>query len=295
MGCETVHVSGPTTPSASPRPGPVGDPVVAAAGDIACAGDEATPLGCQQLATSDLLANARLTAVLALGDVQYDAASPDNLRRFYDPTWGRLKSITHPVPGDHDYSGFDADGYFQYFGPQAGPAGKGYYSFDLGSWHLVALNAQCDDVGGCERNSPQGRWLAADLKAHPSKCLLAYWHEPRFSTGERKDDLAVDPFWRLLYAAGAELVLNGDQHHYERFGPQDPDGRATPRGIREIIVGTGGKNLQTFGSAPASNSQVRNDRTFGVLMLTLHTNSYAWRFTPIKGQTFTDSGREKCR
>lgn len=271
------------------------DPVIAAAGDISCASDVATSAQCQQKATSDLLVKAApLSAVLALGDLQYDAGRLDNFLRFYEPTWGRVKNITRPVPGDHDYSGFDAAGYFQYFGAQAGPADKGYYSFDLGSWHLVALNGQCEQVGGCDDGSAQERWLAADLAAHPSKCLLAYWDTPRFSTGEGRNDDDFDAFWRDLVAAGAEVVLNADEHHYERFAPQDPDGRANPDGIREFIVGTGGKSHQPFAASPEDNSEVRNANTFGVLMMTLHKNSYEWEFTPIAGQTFTDRGRENC-
>lgn len=283
-----------TSPNASPSNGPPGDPVIAAAGDIVCQSDQATPLGCQQRATSDLLVKARLSAVLALGDLVYETGRAGNFQRYYDPTWGRVKSITRPVPGDHDYSGFDANGYFQYFGSQAGSPGQGYYSFDLGSWHLVALNAECDDVGGCQRGSTQERWLAADLAEHPSKCLLAYWHAPRFSTGEERDGKQYDAFWRDLYAAGAEVVLNGDEHHYERFAPQDPSGMATPAGIREFVVGTGGKNHEPFGSTPEPNSQVRNATTFGVLMMTLHQDSFEWRFIPIAGMTFTDLGDESC-
>jgi hypothetical protein len=292
LGCNQLQPVAQPTGKALPTP--TGDPVIAAAGDIACASDVATPLRCQQRATSDLLVKRRLSAVLALGDLQYETGRPDNYRRFYDPTWGRVKSITRPVTGDHDYGGFDADGFFGYFGALAGPAGKGYYSFDLGNWHLVALNAQCEQVGGCERGSVQERWLTADLAQHRSKCLLAYWDTPRFSSGEGDNDVQFDAFWHDLYAAGAEVVLNGDQHHYERFGPQDPDGKATPEGIREFIVGTGGKNHEPFASKPDPNSEVRNAQTFGVLIMTLHKDSYDWAFTPIAGQTFTDKGSQAC-
>lgn len=156
------------------------------------------------------------------------------------------------------------------------------------------LNAQCEDVGGCQRGSVEERWLAADLAQHPSKCLLAYWHAPRFSTGEERDGAEYDAFWRDLFAAGAEVVLNGDEHHYERFAPQDPNGMATPAGIREFVVGTGGKNHESFGSTAERNSEVRDATTFGVLMMTLHKDSFDWRFTPIAGQTFTDVGHENC-
>jgi acid phosphatase type 7 len=284
-------------PSAPPMPTPVaptGDPVIAAAGDIACSTDIATPETCQQRATSDLLLSTPLTAVLPLGDQQYETGRLDDFRRYYDPTWGRVKSISHPVPSDHEYSGTDASGYFEYFGPPAGPPGKGYYSFDLGAWHLVALNGQCAQVGGCERGSRQETWLAADLAAHPKKCLLAYWDAPRFSTGMVEREERFDDFWHDLYGARAEIVLTADAHHYERFAPQDPDGRTTPEGIREFIVGTGGKNHETFAAAPAANSEVRNGDTFGVLFLTLHPAGDQWRFIPIKGQAFTDSGSTSC-
>jgi acid phosphatase type 7 len=273
---------------------PQGDPIVAAAGDIACPSDLPTPSACQQQATSDLLMTP-LSAVLPLGDLQYEQGRLENFRRSYDPTWGRVKSITHPVPGDHDYgSSVDASGYFTYFGRLAGPPGKGYYSFNLGSWHIVALNGICENVGGCGQGSVQERWLAHDLAATPTKCVLAYWHQPRFSSGRERNHPIYDAFWRDLYAAGAEMVLNGDEHHYERFDPQRPDARLdTMQGIRELIVGTGGKNHEPFGNT-AANSAVRDSDTFGVLMITLHGDGYDWRFVPVAGRTFSDRGRGTC-
>jgi acid phosphatase type 7 len=271
------------------------DPVIAAAGDIACEADRmVTETTCHQQATSDLVVRLDPTAVLALGDQQYERSQLSSFRNAYDRTWGRLKAITHPVPGNHEYlSG--GSGYFGYFGAAAGDPQKGYYSFDLGAWHLIALNSQCSWVsGGCGPGSPQERWLRADLAAHRDACTLAYWHQPRFSSGQHGSNPHYDAFWRDLYEANAEIVLTAHDHDYERFAPQDPAGRPdTNRGIREFVVGTGGKNHYRF-KAAQPNSQVRNGDTFGVLVLTLHPTSYSWRFVPEAGKTFTDSGSTAC-
>jgi hypothetical protein len=273
------------------------DPVVMAAGDIAC--DPADPnynggLGtasfCRMRAVSDLLVAGAPTAVLPLGDNQYEDGALAKYQQSYDPSWGRVKAISRPIPGDGDYGVSGAAGYFDYFGAAAGTRGKGYYSYDVGAWHVIALNSACQKVGGCGPGSPQEQWLRADLAAHPADCTLAYFHKPRFSSGT--DFTTVDTFWRDLYAAGAEIVLSGDRHIYERFAPQNPDGAADPNGIREFIVGTGGKNLGSIGTIQA-NSQVRA-KTFGVLKLTLHAGSYDWNFVPAAGQSFTDSGSTSC-
>jgi hypothetical protein len=276
-----------------PRPASP-DPVIAAAGDIACSSDEpVTPTTCRQEATSDLLLAAAPPGVLVLGDLQYDKATQAGFLGSYDRTWGRLKAITHPIPGNHEYLS-DASGYFDYFGPAAGDPANGYYSYDIGTWHLIALNSACGRVGGCGRGSPQERWLRADLAAHPKRCTLAYWHHPRFSSGGHHNYRQVGAFWRALDAAGAEVVLSAHDHDYERFGPQRPDGKADPvRGIRQFVVGTGGKNLRGFSRVEA-NSEVRNGDTFGVLLLTLHPGSYDWRFVPERGGRFTDAGSGSC-
>ena len=182
---------------------------------------------------------------------------------------------------------------FTYFGPAAGERGRGWYSYDIGAWHLIALNSNCARVGGCGPGSAQERWLLADLAAHPARCTLAYWHHARFSSGGHRSDVADDGFWRALDAGGADLVVSAHDHDYERFAPQDPDGRADRgRGIRELVVGTGGKNLHRFGPVQA-NSQLRHTG-FGVLLLTLHARGYEWRFEPEPGGGTPDAGSGSC-
>ena len=223
----------------------------------------------------------------------YPSGTPEEFAACYDPSWGVAKHRTRPAPGNHDYLTDGARGYFGYFGAAAGDPDKGYYSYDVGSWHVIALNSNCLLVaGGCGAGSPQEQWLKSDLAAHQSACTLAYFHHPRFSSSA--NNRSVDPFWRDLYEAGAEVVLNGHAHNYERFAPQRPDGtRDDARGVREFVVGTGGVNLHPFGTIKP-NSQARNANTYGVLRLTLHTGSYDWKFVPVAGKTFTDSGTKSC-
>jgi acid phosphatase type 7 len=267
------------------------DPVIAAAGDISCS-SAATKNSCHQQATSDLLVGGGFSAVLGLGDIQYEKGALDAFQQYYDPTWGRVKEITRPAIGNHEYGTRGAAGYFGYFGAAAGPP-KAFYSYDVGAWHLISLNSNCGIVS-CAAGSPQETWLANDLRTHPASCTLAYWHHPRFSSGGHGDDRATGPLFADLYDAGAELVLVGHDHDYERFAPQTPDGKADPAfGVREFVVGTGGRSHYSFhGIKP--NSQVRNDDTFGVLRLTLHPSSYDWRFIPEAGKTFTDAGTGGC-
>jgi acid phosphatase type 7 len=272
-------------------PARAADPVIAAAGDISC-GSAAKPETCHQVATSDLLVGRGLAAVLTLGDNQYETGTLTAFQSWYEPSWGRVKAITHPSVGNHEYLTKDAAGYFAYFGAAAAVP-NGWYSFDLGSWHLIALNSNCGIVS-CSAGSPQETWLKADLAAHPTSCTLAYWHHPRFSSGAHGNDTALGAFWTDLYAAGADLVLVGHDHDYERFAPQTPDGMADPvYGIRELVVGTGGKSHYGF-IVVKPNSEVRNADTFGVLELTLHEASYDWRFLPEAGKTFTDAGTGAC-
>jgi hypothetical protein len=270
------------------------DPVIAAAGDIACASGSSSSSSCHYKQTSDLLVGRGLDAVLPLGDIQYERGALDAFQRIYDPTWGRVKSITRPTPGNHDYGTSGAAGYFNYFGAAAGSPATGYYSYNLGRWHLISLNSNCDHIGGCGSTSPQVRWLKSDLAAHPASCTLAYWHAPHFSSGPHGDGGSTDDFWSTLYEGGADVILNGHDHDYERFGPQTPEGKAGPAfGIREFVVGTGGRSHYSFAQIKP-NSQVRNDDTYGVLLLTLHDASYSWRFLPEAGKTFTDSGTGTC-
>jgi calcineurin-like phosphoesterase family protein len=272
-----------------------GDPVLAAAGDIACPpGERTTAKSCAQKATSDLLVAMQPTAIAALGDSQYDIGSLAQFNGSFDPTWGRLKSKIHPAIGNHEIKvDPKAGGYYSYFGAAAGDKTKGYYSYNLGAWHVVVLNGNCKGVGGCQTGSAQEKWLKADLAANPTACTLAYWHQPRFSSGNHGSDPTYGPFWQALDNAGAEIVLNGHDHNYERFAPQKPNGgRDDVRGIREFVVGTGGSHSEPMSSVKP-NSQVRNS-TFGVLKLTLHGGSYDWNFLPIAGKTFTDSGTGTC-
>ncbi len=268
-----------------------GNWVIAAAGDIACKPGEVEGRECQHGRTADLIGRINPDAVLALGDTQYDGALSD-FQRSYDPTWGRFKQITHPAIGNHEYD-TGGHGYFTYFGDRAGRPGAGFYSFDLGNWHLISLNSNCERVGGCGRGSPQERWLREDLAKHSKKCTLAYWHHPRFSSGtEHGSDSNVHAFWEALYEHGADVVLGAHEHNYERFAPQTPDRRVDrSRGIRQFVVGTGGKSLYEFGR-PLPTSEVRK-ATFGVLRLTLSRSSYEWRFVPTGG-SFQDSGRDRC-
>ena len=212
----------------------------------------------------------------------------------YDPTWGRHKARTKPSVGNHEYITSGASGYFGYFGAAAGNPKKGYYSYNRGGWHVVALNSMCENVGGCTATSPMVRWLKQDLAANPKGCTIAYFHHPLFSSGEHGNETKMRPTWQALYAANADVVVSGHDHDYERFAPQTPRGtRDTARGIREFVVGTGGASHVAFGTIKA-NSQVRNADTFGVLKLTLLPDSYKWKFVPVAGQTFTDSGTTSC-
>ena len=265
--------------------GATDDPVLLAAGDIADCGvveDEATAR----------ILDAYPTATVAtLGDNVYDNGTASEFTNCYGPTWGRHKARTKPSPGNHEYGTANASGYFGYFGAAAGNPGQGWYSYDVGAWHVVSLNSNCSNVS-CAAGSPQEQWLRADLAAHPARCTLAYWHHPRFASD--LESTSVQPFWQALQDFDADVVLVGHQHNYERFALLGPTGALDTNGIRSFIVGTGGASLHSIGS-PATGSQVRNDNTYGVLKLTLHPQGYDWVFLPIAGQSFTDSGTDACR
>lgn len=244
-------------------------------------------------ATAELLDKIPGT-VMAVGDLAYPDGSKENFQ-CYNVTWGRVKSRTRPSPGNHEFHAAGATPYFEYFGVLAGDPKLGYYSYDLGTWHIVVLNSECKDVGGCDTGSPQERWLRADLAGHPVACTLAYWHKPLFSSGSAHgNDLTVKPLWDALYDANADVIIGGHDHDYERFAPQTPDGAPDAvRGIREFVVGTGGKNHRPFGAAKP-NSEVRDATAFGVLKLTLRPAGYDWQFIPEEGKTFKDSGSGTC-
>ncbi len=269
------------------------------------------------MATSDILVNVNPDIVLALGDDQYECGSLADFKQYYGPSWGRLLAKTHPTAGNHEYetggAGGDpscdaappgAPGYFQYFGIGASPDQpgctarcEGYYSYDAGAWHVIVLNSVCGFVGGCGLGSPQETWLKKDLAAHPTGCTLAYWHYPRFSSGPSGKTFlnGLKAIWQDLYNAGVDVVLNGHDHDYERFSRLDVSGNLdTAHGIREFVVGTGGRSHQDF-TTTTPWSQVQNNTTFGVLELRLSPGSYSWQFLPVAGRSFTDSGSETCR
>src|ERR671910_693674 len=267
-----------------------GDPVLVGAGDIASCrstGDEAT---------AGLLAGIEVT-VATLGDNAYPKGTDANFAECYEPSWGQFKARTMPSPGNHEYETPGASGYFEYFGRAAGDPGEGYYSYDLGSWHIVALNSNCGEGEiRCAPGSPQGRWLKEDLAANDEqKCTLAYFHHPLFTSGSYRPGIErVESLWEILYAAGVDVGLNGHDHNYQRFAPQDPEGRADPEdGIRQFVVGTGGRSNYQI-SRPIANTEVYNDDAYGVLQLTLRPKRYEWEFVPVNGETFSDSGDTRC-
>ena len=274
------------------RPPPVrrdeGAVIVVAAGDIS-----APQLSAQQL-TATLVEAQHPVAVLVLGDGQYPEGALVDYQTNYAPTWGRFKSITWPVPGNHEYKSGGA-GYFAYFGERAGDPAKGYYSFDLGDWHLVALNTNhdCLDVA-CDADSAQLQWLEADLAASAKKCTLAYWHHPRWNSGSHGDFPQAAPIWKILQAHGVELVLNGHEHFYERLGPVSASGTASAEGLVQLTVGTGGIGFSPFKTLTPASVVRRND-TFGVVRLKLGAGWWESDFVGIPGSTFVDHAAGTCR
>ncbi len=237
--------------------------------------------------------------VFASGDLAYEHGNAAEFHECYGTTWGRFKDRSHPALGNHEYGTPDARDYFRYWGDRAGPIGKGYYSFDLGVWHIIALNSNCDapGLGGCGAGSPEEMWLKQDLSDHAGSCIIAFGHHALFSSGIFRKHAVHPELKRIvqdLYAAHADLLLVGHEHSYERFAPQDPDGKVDlEHGIREIVVGTGGRSHDPLGFA-MDNSEVRNTDTFGVIKVTLMPHAYKWEFIPVEGQTFTDSGSGVC-
>jgi acid phosphatase type 7 len=317
--------------------------VIAAAGDIVCSSkmqhdaqkraerlqvndtgvptDPKPPRTCAASATADLLRDLAPVAVLPLGDLQYECGEAAEFEHSYSATWGQFKSISRPAVGNHEYGNEcghnDASGYFDYFGPAAGENGKGWYSYDIGGWHLIALNSQCragrgaESVGGCGPGSEQYSWLQADLAAHKNDCTLAYWHGPRFTSGQHGPALQMTEIWNELVAKKVDVVLSSHNHVYERFDfigrmdpPRDPGQDSDsitetpnldPRGIQQFVVGTGGRNHIRFKKPPVVGEVVRDDTSFGVLSMTLKPGSYDWEFVPVTGSAFQDRGSAKCR
>ena len=276
----------PSVPSPSQSASPGQAAVLVGAGDI---GDCDTREDSMTAALLDDIEGTVFTA----GDNAYENGTAKQFATCYDDAWGRHKARTRPVPGNHDWRTADLAGYFGYFGDVArGRDGRSWYSFDLGSWHVIMLDSECAKNGGCEADSAQGRWLASDLATSGGRCSVAIWHIPRFSSGEHGNDRSVAPFWSLLYDAGVDVIVNGHDHDYERFAPQDPDGAEDrDRGMREFVVGTGGTPLRAFND-PVANSELRAV-THGVFKLTLRDGSYDWEFIPVRGE-FRDAGTAFC-
>jgi hypothetical protein len=276
----TILVASAVLPvKASPAQASTGSAVLVGAGDIATCSNN------YDEATAKLLDKIPGT-VFTVGDNAYPSGSASDFKNCYDPTWGRFKSRTKPVPGNHEYKTSGASGYFNYFNNI-----PSYYAYNLGSWRIYALNSEID----VSATSAEVKWLKADLTAHPHLCVLAYWHEPRWSSGaEHGSSTKVQALWKVLYKAGAEVVINGHDHEYERFKKMNASGVVDPKGIREFVVGTGGAGLYHFGTI-LPTSKVHNSSTHGVLKLTLKPTSYDWQFIPIAGKTFTDSGSTNCQ
>jgi hypothetical protein len=328
----TRSTSSTTTSATSSTGSSTGDAsTVVAVGDIVCSptsnnfsGGAGNDKNCRAMRTQALAASLNPVAVLPLGDIQYECGTADEFDAFAS-SWGRFGELLRPAIGNHEYGHAcnrdEASAYFSYFGARAGEAGKGWYSFDVGEWHLIALNSECSygrggvAVGGCQTGSPQERWLRDDLAAHTNRCSLAYWHEPRFSSGQHGNNQSMTDIWNLLVDKGTDVVLSGHNHNYERFEPlgkttkvvapptDDESGDAVdiqdpsldPKGITEFVVGTGGKNLYKFSHRPLVGEAVRNDDTYGVLALTLRPGAFDWQFHPVDGGGgFTDSGSRAC-
>jgi hypothetical protein len=280
--CTDRLADSPTGPTTTPPLVRATQEVFVGAGDIA----ECELPGAE--ATARLLDRIPGT-VFTTGDHAYYRGAPDEFARCYEPTWGRHRTRTRPTPGNHDYETPGAFGYFDYFNDAAAPASPGFYSFDLGTWHIISLNSNI----AIDDGSAQLSWLRRDLNVNRSRCTLAFWHQPLFSSGPNGPDARVKPVWDLLYAEDVDVVLNGHEHFYERFSPQHPSGRAdTARGIRQFIVGTGGAHLSQW-PAVRPNSEARA-AVWGVLKLTLQEAGYTWEFLPVASESFHDSGSDVC-
>lgn len=263
-----------------------------AAGDISCPDLPVTNTQCQQKSTADLIQKLNPELVLALGDIQYGVVGLDSYLRYYDKSWGVFKNKTRPAVGNHEYEEADAAGYYDYFGSAAGDKEKGYYSFKANGWKLIALNSNCWAVGGCEKDSSQGKWLEQELQSSNQSCQLVYFHHPLYSSGQHGMNEMVRPLWQILDNHQVELVLNGHDHIYERFAQQDAKGQANSLGAREFVVGTGGRNLYQIKTVLPQSEKRIND-TFGVLELELKSGSYNWQFISIDNQVL-DSGSDSC-
>ena len=261
--------------------------IFSGAGDIAICGQEGDNL------TAKIL-NDIPGIIFTTGDNNNESGTLWEFEKCFDPSWGQFKDRIRPSAGNHEYLIPDAADYFTYFGAAAGEIYKGYYSYDYGSWHIIVLNSNCGWVGGCGPSSPQIAWLREDLANQNSLCSLAYWHDPRWSSGLGGNSYWLDAFWQTLYEYGVELVISSDDHDYERFAPQDPDGNLdTETGIRQFVVGTGGAGQRPFNKI-LENSEVQNSGTFGVLKFELYEDHYEWEFLAIEGDNFEEKGQGFC-
>lgn len=273
------------TPTHTPTPEPI---QLIGAGDIAYCGE--TSLGDE--ATSAIIDRFPSAVIFTAGDNVSGEGRMAEYKNCFGPTWGRFLDRLHPSPGNHDYMTDAGFPYYQHFGAAAGQPGQGYYSYDLGDWHIVALNSNCDAIA-CGPNSAQAAWLRKDLADNEKQCKLLYWHHPRYSSGISGNYGPVSSFWRIALEHGADVMVSGHDHDYERFAPQDGDGNADPDGIRQFVVGTGGSELRDFGQIKP-NSEIRDNSTQGVILFRLYSGKYEWEFIPVKGGTFTDRGEGQC-
>jgi hypothetical protein len=299
MACSSDEGPGPvstTTTSPATRGTNTSTSTTAAPGTLTvlAVGDIGTCAGTDDEAVAALVATLE-GEVLLLGDIAYPDGTAEQFKQCFEPAWGRFRARLRPVPGNHDFHTRGGAGYFGWFGAAAGEQGKGWHSFDVGAWHVVALNSNCSSVGGCGPESEQGRWLRADLARSRARCTLAFWHHARFSSGSMHgSDPVMDDAWRVLASAGADLVLVGHEHVYERLAPLNAFGRVDASGgIRSFVVGTGGRSHYGFGRA-VEGSEVRHAGTFGLLELALSPEAYRWRFVPVAGGTFEDRGEDRC-
>jgi len=298
MGCGAAANPTPipsAVPTATPEPRL---PLIAAAGDISCAPGSRDP--CRQEQTASAIEALDPDLVLPLGDNQYESGTLGEYSAVYNLSWGRLRQKSKPVPGNHEYQDTSARGYFDYFngtGAFTGVAGdrdRGYYSYDFGGWHFVALNSNCASIRGCGTNSPQEVWLREDLRRNQLPCTLAYAHHPRFSSGINGSSANLTALWQTLYDFNVDVYLCAHDHHYERFAPQRPDGTSDPtRGIREFVVGTGGRSITPFLTI-LPNSEVQDTTSFGVLAMRLGPGVYEWKFVAAPGMPLADSGAGLC-
>lgn len=271
------------TITASPTPTPA---ALVVAGDIAVCGLPGADL------TAKLIENIP-GPIFTAGDNSGDEGSAAEYKRCFGPTWGRFKDRIHPAMGNHDVMTDAGTPYYAYFGEAAGKPGEGWYSYDYADWHIVVLNSNCNDVA-CGKNSAQVNWLVSDLEAHPAQCTLAVWHHPRWSSGLSGSDGRMSPAYRALHAAGADVLISGHDHDYERFAPLDPEGKPDPaKGIRQFVVGTGGSELRPF-AAILPQSEAHIALVNGILKLTLYPDRYSWQFLPVEGKTETDEGEGFC-